>query len=93
VTNKKKIILGFHVREELPPGDVPRHGPVELHVHYFGSIFAIGPWMPVISGVLMVAVFLLLPSWVDRYNLFHLRDLFQHVRPDPSKDDDHCSRP
>jgi uncharacterized membrane protein YdjX (TVP38/TMEM64 family) len=67
--------------------------PASFTYSYFGSIFAIGPWLPVISGVLMVAVFLLLPSWVDRYNLFHLRDLLKHVRPNPSKDDDHCSRP
>jgi uncharacterized membrane protein YdjX (TVP38/TMEM64 family) len=63
-----------------------------LAYSYFGSIFPIGPWLPVISGVLMVAVFLLLPFWVDRYNLFNLKDLFRHVKQDQAQDDEHCDR-
>jgi len=66
--------------------------PASFTYSYFGSIFPIGPWLPVISGVLMVAVLLLLPYWVDRYNLFHLRDLFQHVKQDQATEDEHCDR-
>jgi protein-S-isoprenylcysteine O-methyltransferase Ste14 len=57
-----------------------------------GSIFPVWPWLPVISGVLMIAVLLLLPYWVDRHNLFHHRDLFKHVKQDQATENEHCDR-
>ena len=44
-----------------------------------GAILAIGPGFTLTLGALMVALFFLLPRWIERWNLFGLREAFEHI--------------
>ena len=44
-----------------------------------GAILAIGQGFTLTLGAIMVALFFLLPRWIERRNLFGLRGAFEHV--------------
>ncbi len=44
----------------------------------FGPLLVGRGWLSLLLGALAVAVFLLLPGWIERYDLFGLRDAFKH---------------
>jgi len=44
-----------------------------------GAILAIGQGLAITLGALMVALFFLLPRWIERNNLFGLREAFEHT--------------
>ncbi len=44
----------------------------------FGHAIVMNPWLTAGIGIGVVAVFFLLPRWIERYNFLGLRALFQH---------------
>jgi uncharacterized membrane protein YdjX (TVP38/TMEM64 family) len=44
----------------------------------FGSVFSISPPVVWLGGAVLVALFFLLPRWIEKYDLFGLSRLFPH---------------
>ena len=51
-----------------------------------GAILAIGQGFTLTLGAIMVALFFLLPRWIERRNLFGLRGAFEHVEESEGKE-------
>lgn len=54
--------------------------PLTFVYNYFGSVLVIGKGLTIILGLVMVILFFLIPRWIERNNLFSLRQVFQHDR-------------
>jgi uncharacterized membrane protein YdjX (TVP38/TMEM64 family) len=52
--------------------------PLTLLYVSSGAILAIGQRFTLVLGAIMVALFFLLPRWIERRNLFGLREAFEH---------------
>lgn len=52
--------------------------PLTFVYNYFGSVMIIGKGVTLISGLLMVILFFLIPRWIEKNNLFSLKKIFQH---------------
>ncbi len=52
--------------------------PLTFVYNYFGSAFVVGRGLSLALGAVMVALFFLLPWWIERRNLFSLRRFFEH---------------
>jgi uncharacterized membrane protein YdjX (TVP38/TMEM64 family) len=52
--------------------------PLTFVYNYFGSVLVIGKVLTIIMGLVMVILFFLIPRWIERNNLFSLRQVFQH---------------
>jgi uncharacterized membrane protein YdjX (TVP38/TMEM64 family) len=44
----------------------------------FGSVLLLNRWVSLAGGLVMVALFFLLPRWIERHDLFSLRRHFRH---------------
>ena len=53
--------------------------PLTFVYNYFGSIFVLGGWVSIAVGLAFVAVFLLLPRWIERHNFLSLKKYFPHT--------------
>ncbi len=63
--------------------------PLTLAYTYFGSILSIDPVTTVLIGATFVALFFIVPGWIEKYDFLGLRHHFRHttgedVNPDPS---------
>lgn len=63
--------------------------PLTLVYTYFGAILSIDPIWTGLMGAALVVLFLMLPGWIEKYNLLGLRHHFRHITggdssPDPS---------
>ena len=52
--------------------------PLTFVYNYAGTAFAVGNVLSIVLGAVMVALFFLLPGWIERHNLFALRRFFEH---------------
>lgn len=52
--------------------------PLTFVYNYSGSTLTFGKSLPVILGAIMVLLFFMLPRWIEKYDLFSMRKLFQH---------------
>jgi uncharacterized membrane protein YdjX (TVP38/TMEM64 family) len=52
--------------------------PLTFVYNYAGTVFAVGNVLSIVLGAVMVALFFLLPGWIERRNLFSLRRFFVH---------------
>lgn len=52
--------------------------PLTFIYNYSGSTLTFGKSLPIILGGIMVILFFLLPRWIEKYDLFSMRKLFQH---------------
>jgi len=52
--------------------------PLTFIYNYFGSIIVLGGWVSVVVGLIFVAIFLLLPRWIERHNFLYLNKYFPH---------------
>lgn len=52
--------------------------PLTFVYNYSGSTLTFGKSLPVILGGIMVLLFFMLPRWIEKYDLFSMRKLFQH---------------
>ena len=53
--------------------------PLTFVYNYFGSIIVLGGWVGVVVGLAFVAIFLLLPRWIEKHNFLSLKKYFPHV--------------
>ena len=61
--------------------------PLTLVYCYFGAVILVDGWIALSIGILFVAIFLLLPRLVRRYNLFYLRRyLFPDQNPEEGRE-------
>ncbi len=63
--------------------------PLTLAYTYFGSILSIDPVTTVLVGATFVALFFIVPGWIEKHDFLGLRHHFRHatgedVNPDPS---------
>lgn len=56
--------------------------PLTFVYNYFGSVIVVGKGLSIALGAVMVALFFSLPGWIERRNLFSLRNYFGHTRED-----------
>ena len=56
--------------------------PLTFVYNYFGSVLVIGRGLTILLGLAMVILFFLIPRWIEQNNLFSLRNVFQHDRPE-----------
>ncbi len=54
--------------------------PLTFAYNYFGSVMVVGKVLAIILGLVMVILFFLVPRWIERNNLFSLRQMLQHDR-------------
>ena len=52
--------------------------PLTFLYNYFGHVFMVHRAVTVLGGAAVVALFFLVPRWIERRNLFSLRHLFEH---------------
>jgi uncharacterized membrane protein YdjX (TVP38/TMEM64 family) len=52
--------------------------PLTFVYNYYGSTLTFGKELPILLGAIMVMLFFLLPRWIEKYDLFSLRKIFQH---------------
>ncbi len=52
--------------------------PVTFVYNYFGSVVVFGRELTIALGLLMVGTFLILPPLIERYDLFSMRERFEH---------------
>lgn len=52
--------------------------PLTFVYNYFGSVLVIGKGIALISGLLMVILFFMIPMWIEKNDLFSLKKMFQH---------------
>ena len=57
--------------------------PLTFLYNTFGSIIVVGKGLTIILGLIMVILFLLVPRWIERNNLFSMGKLFQHPEEGP----------
>ncbi|MBI5074369.1 MAG: TVP38/TMEM64 family protein [Nitrospirae bacterium] len=54
--------------------------PLAFVYNYFGTILVVNTGVAISFGVVMVAIFFLLPLWIERNNILRLRPLFPHLQ-------------
>lgn len=54
--------------------------PVAFIYNYFGTTLIVNTGIAISLGLIMVAIFFLLPKWIERNNFFGLRHLFPHLQ-------------
>ena len=52
--------------------------PLTFLYNYAGTALVVGNVLSIVLGAAMVALFFLLPGWIERRNLFSLRRFFEH---------------
>ena len=52
--------------------------PLTFAYNYAGTALVVGNALSIVLGTVMVALFFLLPGWIERRNLFALRRFFEH---------------
>jgi len=52
--------------------------PLTFLYNTFGSIIVVGKGLTIILGLIMVILFLLVPRWIERNNLFSMGKFFHH---------------
>ncbi|MBS3919812.1 MAG: TVP38/TMEM64 family protein [Deltaproteobacteria bacterium] len=52
--------------------------PLTFVYNYFGAVMLLGGGLPFLLGLIVVLLFFLLPRWIERYDLFSLRQFFRH---------------
>jgi uncharacterized membrane protein YdjX (TVP38/TMEM64 family) len=57
--------------------------PLTFLYNTFGSIIVVGKGLTIVLGLIMVILFLLVPRWIERNDLFSMGKLFQHPGKDP----------
>lgn len=62
--------------------------PLTFAFNYFGSAFIVDRGLSIAFGAVMVAMFFLLPGWIERRNLFSLRRFFEHPPEENSRLDE-----
>jgi uncharacterized membrane protein YdjX (TVP38/TMEM64 family) len=62
--------------------------PLTFVYNYFGSVLVPVKGMTIIFGLGMVVLFFLMPYWIERRNLFRLREVFQHSEERPLPPDE-----
>ena len=66
--------------------------PLTFVFNYFGSVFIVGRGLSIALGAVMVSLFLLLPEWIERRNLFSLRKFFEHPPEESGRPDEKESK-
>jgi uncharacterized membrane protein YdjX (TVP38/TMEM64 family) len=56
--------------------------PVTFAYNYFGSVWVLAPikGMTIAGGLVMVVLFFLMPYWIEKRNIFSLREIFPHLK-------------
>jgi len=57
--------------------------PLAFIYNYFGSVLLIKKGVTITFGLLLVVLFFLIPRWIERYDLFSLRMIFEHHNRKP----------
>jgi uncharacterized membrane protein YdjX (TVP38/TMEM64 family) len=59
--------------------------PVTFAYNYFGSVWVLAPikGMTIAGGLVMVILFFLMPYWIEKRNLFSLREILPHLKESP----------
>jgi uncharacterized membrane protein YdjX (TVP38/TMEM64 family) len=52
--------------------------PLTFVYNYFGSVFVLHREIAVILGLIMVALFFMIPRWIERHDMLKLNKFFQH---------------
>ncbi len=52
--------------------------PLTFVHNYFGAVLLVSRELTFLLGLIVVFLFFLLPKWIERYDLFLLRQFFQH---------------
>ena len=55
--------------------------PLTFVYTYFGSILIWGKGLGIILGILVVIMFFMIPRFIERFDLFSMRRVFQHNLP------------
>lgn len=66
--------------------------PLTFVFNYAGTVFVVGNILSIVLGAVMVAVFFLLPGWIERRNLFSLRRFFEHPPEETAPPDESESK-
>jgi uncharacterized membrane protein YdjX (TVP38/TMEM64 family) len=67
--------------------------PLTFVYTYFGSILLSGKELGIALGCMVVVMFFIIPRLIEKFNLFSMRNVFQHASPPESPDDEDLSRP
>lgn len=54
--------------------------PLTFAFTYFGSVVSVGPAVTIATGVVLVALFFLIPRWIEKKDLLGLRHHFRHEK-------------
>jgi uncharacterized membrane protein YdjX (TVP38/TMEM64 family) len=61
--------------------------PLTFIYNYYGSMVTINTGVSIILGLLFMALFFLLPRWIERYDVLSLRRFFRHLPGEQSPGD------
>jgi uncharacterized membrane protein YdjX (TVP38/TMEM64 family) len=53
---------------------------------YFGSILVLGKGLGIALGLIVVVMFFIIPRLIEKFNLFSMRNVFQHASAPDSPD-------
>lgn len=53
--------------------------PLTFVYNYFGAVLVLNRYLAMCFGLLLVALIFLVPRWIERYDLFSLRQYFHHA--------------
>lgn len=67
--------------------------PLAFIYNYFGATLVVNTGIAISFGVIMVAIFFLLPLWIERNNIFRLRHLFPHIQGSSHQKGEHAVDP
>lgn len=56
--------------------------PLTLVYNYFGAVLVFNQYLAMFFGLLLVVLVFLVPRWIERYDLFSLRQYFDHTGVD-----------
>ena len=67
--------------------------PLTFVYTYFGSTLVWDKGLGIILGILVVIMFFMIPRFIERFDLFSMRRVFQHTRPPRTPEDDNRENP
>ena len=61
--------------------------PFTFIYNTFGSVLVVGKGLTIILGIILVALFFLIPRWIEEKDLFSMGKVFQHGPSNASKEE------
>ena len=52
--------------------------PLTFVYNYFGAVLIVGGWISIVIALVFVALFFLIPRWIQKYNFLSMRKYFNH---------------